>query len=306
MKIEIHTSGDTTSWKLVDAITDGAGSFIVRGRRDISDAEIELLGTATRILKRVLGNTVWSVLEHNYEEFVRLERELLSDTDEPDLGVEPAFEPVQISVVASIVNFLTAMRMFLDQTSAELKRLDRKEGVCTRYDLWNGARERERDQNFGFGFLETFRNYVQHIGLPLSIWETSRALDESGKLAARVLLGESPDTLLKQYNEWKDLTEVLRSRTAPIDLSEQIHMAMKCLVKLKKTYEACFYAELRKSVNAYRAILGDIHSYEGRPLVARFQSLDTLALGSELQIASIEVDMTRFKLAEMMLARSAE
>ena len=64
--------------------------------------------------------------------------------------------------------------------------------------------------------------------------------------------------------------------------------------------------ELKESVIAYRTILGDIQSYEGRPLIVRFQALETLAPGSDLQIASIEVDMTRFKVAEMMLAGSSE
>ena len=143
------------------------------------------------------------------------------------------------------------MRMFLDQSEAELKRQEKLDGI-DRFSAWKTACSSEYDDFFAYRFLYRFRNFVQHVGLPISSWTISSSLKASDEIVERVLLGEppinneynreelvtqiylseSPRDLVDKFDDWKTLKHELQSLTTEIDLSEQIHICMECLARV--------------------------------------------------------------------------
>lgn len=268
---------------------DGTPAFVAERR--LSNDEHERLLSAHRTLSDTLGRTAWRILQRNYLSFLLTERQLASSSTDSSTGIRSEVEAVQVATTTVIVNFLFAMRMFLDLSETELKRQQKVDGI-DRFSSWKAVCSAEYDDYFAYRFLYKFRNYVQHVGLPISSWSISSELKDSGQIVARalsgeslldykpdpedvvtrILLSESPRDLIEKYGDWGSaLREELESLTTEIDLSEQIHICMECLERVQIAYQDAFMAELSQAVDDFKAIVGDVAAYTGPPLLLRVE-----------------------------------
>lgn len=302
-------------WSLVVWEYGGEGVPHVKAIRSLSGDEHEGLSTANEAFRRILGQTTWSIVQYNYSCVVLLERQIIQNlTSRSSVRNEP--EAYQVPIMASVLNFLAAMRMFLDQSEGELKRLDKADNG-SRYSLWHRACTSEYDDYFAYRFLYKFRNYVQHVGLPLSSGSISVSLAHPEEVARRVragetaqddqsadamvvkiLLGESPTDLVRNYDSWSASVRAdLQSLTTEIDLSEQIHVVMECLARVARAYQEQFAGELSVGVRTFKEILGDLADYPSRPQLAKIEP-DGRLIGMQLQKLEIE----RFLQAEGLVS----
>ena len=295
---------------------------VFNATRKLSDDEFQRLSAANELFRRILGQMTWSVLQHNYMRFVLLEQQLRQDITSRTTTKPLPTDGFQIAIVASIVNFLAAMRMFLDQVQTELKRLDGTDNG-RRFSAWKSVCSSEYDDYFAYRFLYRFRNYVLHVGLPLSACDISVSLKDADELKRRaisgepltdnlgdspevvvqILLGESPSDLLKNYDEWSTVKTDIESLTTEIDLAEQIHVGMECLTRIKEAYLAQFQVELLRGVNDFKAIVGSHTDYQSRPCLAQIPE-DTSA-SVVLDMTMIDLEFERFLQAEQFLAGMA-
>ena len=295
-----------TEWRIAVSQEDGDGTPVFTEVRRLSDHEYERLESAILTLRHILGRTAWSILQSNYESFRLLEAQLVSKEDDSFSPLRLGHDAVQIAVTTAIVNFLFAMRMFLDQSEAELKRLDETDGT-DRFSLWKAACSAEYDDWFAYRFLYLFRNYVQHIGLPVATWNISSSLtdsdaivartrlgespvvseEERGDVVTRIFLAESPRDLLQKYGRWKTVREDLESLTTEIDLSEQIHVCMECLARVALAFQDLFSSELAVAVKDFKAVVGDLGDYASRPMLLKLSQDDPVwtATMMDLEIA---------------------
>ena len=134
------------------------------------------------------------------------------------------------------------MRMFLDQSECELRRFGQGGTTVTGLIPGRVPVHQSMTTTLPTDFLYRFRNYVQHVGLPLSIWSISISLVQSEELVRRavsgellpsdvagvdakditILLGESPTNLVRNFDSWSTVKADLECLTTEIDLSEQI------------------------------------------------------------------------------------
>ena len=304
-------------WSLAVSEPGQDGQPVLNATRRLSDDDFERLSAANKAFRRILGQTTWSVLQYNYSCFVLLENQLREDIVARSTTVPIHADIIQVPIVASVVNFLTAMRMFLDQSEAELKRLDKADGG-NRFPAWKKVCSSEYDDYFAYRFLYRFRNYVQHVGLPLSIWNISVSLRRSDELVSRavagespldhmsaeeelvvqILLGESPTDLIVNYDGWPAaLKAELASLTTEIDLSEQIHVGMECLERIVRAFQEQFEEELVKGVSDFKEIVGNLHDYQSRPVLAHITE-DSPRLTVEV----VDLECERFVRAERSIA----
>ena len=114
-----------TYWSLAVNDLGQDGQPVFNATRRLSDDEYERLSAANELFRRILGQTTWSVVQYNYSCFVLLEQQLRENVAARSTAAPIHADTIQVPIVASIVNFLTAMRMFLDQSELKLKRLDK-------------------------------------------------------------------------------------------------------------------------------------------------------------------------------------
>lgn len=274
--------------------------------RPLSDDEHRRLESVIRTLCEKLGRTSWHVLQQNHHAFCTIEQALSDPGDGPFAGHQPQPESLQIAVTTAIVNFLSSMHMYLEHTERHLKQADKADGG-DRATSWQAARHAEHDDYFAYRFLYKFRNYVQHVGLPLHALNIDHALKDADDIAERVLRGEPPlvdgetshaktisialrvvpSELLREFKTGRHLKTDLESLTTDIDLSEQIHVGMECLTRLESAFQEAFRPELSRCVTEYAEIVGELDAYESPPFlmhVDQEQPYLTLQL-SDLQLA---------------------
>ena len=303
-------------WSLAVSELNDNGAPVVKTTRRLSDDEFERLSAANAAFRRILGQTTWSVLQYNYSCFVQLERQLIEYVAAYSPAAQMHLDAIQVPIVASVVNFLTAMRMFLDQSATELKRLDKADSG-NRHSAWKSACASEYDDYFAYRFLSKFRNYVQHVGLPLSAVEISVSSKQSEELVRRtllgespldhkgdpneavtqILLGESPSDLIKNYNRWSNVKAELRSLTTEIDLSEQIRVVMECLSRIVQAFQEQFKGELSLGVSDFKQIVGNLEDCGNRPLLVKIAQDHPL-----VTIDMMGLEVKRFLQAESLVA----
>ena len=306
-------------WSLMVGELGEDGKTIFNATRKLSDDEFQRLSDSNELFSRVIGQTAWSVLQHNYANFVVLERQLRIDAASHATSTFRSTDGLQVAIVASIVNFLATMRMFLDQVETELKRLDATDDG-QRFSAWKDVCSSEYDDYFAYRFLYRFRNYVLHVGLPLSACIISVTLKDSDELQRRamageplpdslgdspevivqVLLGESPSGLLENYDQWSSVKTDLESLTTEIDLAEQLHVSMECLTRVREAYLAQFQAKLLRGVKDFRAIVGNLEDYQSRPCLA--QMPESPAGSVVMGFKMLDLEFERFLQAEQFLA----
>lgn len=304
-------------WNLAVNEPGQDGQAVLNATRRLSDDEYERLSDANQAFRRILGQTTWSVLQYSYSSFLLLEQQLREDIAARSTTVPIHADAIQVPIVASVVNFLTAMRMFLDQSETELKRLDKADDG-NRFSAWKEVCSSEYDYYFAYRFLYRFRNYVQHVGLPLSIWNISVSLRQSDELVSlglagdspldhmsadedlvvQIVLGESPSDLIENYDGWPAaLKAELESLTTEIDLSEQIHIVMDCLKRVVRAFQEQFKEELAKGVTDFKEIVGNLNDYQHRPVLAHITEDSP-----RLTVKLVDLDFERFVQAERSIA----
>ena len=288
--------------------------------RGLSDDEYEYLASALVTLRNILGRTAWRVLQTNFASFHRLEKQILSHGDDSTSGIRQNPDSIQIAVTTSIVNFLSTMRMFLDHSETELKRLDQVDGT-DKFPSWKDTCSAEYDDYFAYRFLYRFRNYVQHVGLPVSAWNFSSSLKRSDEIVARTLAGEAPSDiatdrdelttqiflsespmdLIEKFDSWKTVKEELESLTTEIDLSEQIHICMECLTRVELAFQDAFQTELSQCVSTFSEIIGDLQHYASRPLLLKVTQESPL-----VTMEMMDLEIERFVEATRVIANSTD
>ncbi|MDE0132297.1 MAG: hypothetical protein OXQ32_08580 [bacterium] len=169
--------------------------------------------------------------------------------------------------------------------------------VATDLPTWKTACKAEYDDYFAYRFLYKYRNYIQHLGLPLSSGSVSGGIDEDGRIVGRIFLGESPEHLVAEYKRWGTVGRELESLTTEIDLSEQIHVSVECLLRIAEALLREDMPELDASVKTYKAVIGDLDSYDGEPVLLRRKSSQH---PRTFEISTLDVG--RYRMAEEIVS----
>lgn len=280
-------------WILADISRESANKVNVKSIREITTQERDDLMASNVCFKRTLQRTTFVVLERNYRSFCAVEREALAGiTRDPPYRINA--DGIRIALITAVVNYLTSMRMFLDHSQADLKRRDAEDGG-NRFVTWNQACSDEYDDYFAYRFLYRFRNYIQHVGLPISNLEVSNRMDADGRITGSIFLGESPDHLVNSFDRWSAVADELKTLSTDIDLSDQIHISMECLNRIAEALLQEDLPDLVASVNTFRGVVGEVDSYEGRPLLIKCSEQRPME-------QSVPLDVERYRIAKQITA----
>ncbi len=141
----------------------GGASAKILGLVELSQNEFDALREANTALGRYrqqisfLNLVLWS-----FEDYIRFQEELLIT------GIgrsEASLRAPELDLNRRLMNFLSAVRTYLDHTETDLKRRFGEDSE--RYTRFEKLTNRLYDSWFSYRFLYKLRNFVQHCGLPL-------------------------------------------------------------------------------------------------------------------------------------------
>lgn len=174
---------------------------------------------------------------------------------------------VKLEIERYIINYLTAVRLFLDHSETILNRKHGKNSnellnfkkVCSEF----------YDNNFSYRFIYRLRNYVQHCGLPLGSLEFIKKLEKNSKNIERKLeIYFSKFELLNNFNSWGNLLKKdLTSLPDEFEVTIHINNMMKYLQIIYSNFIGHDLENTIIAAKYIKKIIQPIENKEGMPSI---------------------------------------
>ena len=125
-----------------------------------------LLDAKTTLISIKTIEEIYEILISNYLEF---EQETLKLTVSNMISYNDVYEvgfDTRILLSRRLINILTAAKLYLDSLATHASQCSRLDETK---DYVKQLKSKEYDKNRSYRFMETYRNYVQHKGLPIDL-----------------------------------------------------------------------------------------------------------------------------------------
>ena len=181
----------------------------------------------------------------------------------PTLGV--ARDAIDFDLNRRLLNFLTAMRFFLDHTETRLKRRYGKESAVV--EVFKTSISASYDEVFAYRFLYHLRNVAQHCSIPIGHIKTeSHALPAGGSQRSVTFGFDTPQLL--EAGGWKQpVKSELEAAPTLLVVPPLIDDALEELAKIHTGVEDAERALLEPSADKIVALGQPIVEAGGRPVV---------------------------------------
>ena len=239
---------------------------------DISASEYEEIVSALVALARLEPPFYAGLVERNYRDLQALYQFVTITLSVGREFASPNRKQLANSVATSIVNWLTAMRLFLDHEETELKRRFGKQSAEAEAFTAATAKAFDADEP-GYRFASKFRNYVQHCGVPLSSLDFVRVPGSNPRAKQSVRLLVDRDELLAEFDGWGPVKKDLQAFPPKFALLPLIASAMN---GIRDVHKACAEIDLNQAIaqsDMLAEVLDRIESNapDGEPGVFRYR-----------------------------------
>lgn len=243
--------------------------------RELSDTEYEKYKKAREHIRRFSSDQhLFTIVRLNYDDYVNLLKQYLEEyTKNPHIGWS-RIERMALDMDRHILNYLSAVRTFLDHSETNLKRRYGTDSLRVR--RFKDACASAYDNNFSYRFLYKLRNYVQHCGMPpveltLHSKETDpRSKDVQHSLAVRF----NRDELLSKFNKWGSrLTREIQELPLMFEINLYLTEMMKCLERINLTLFEDDLPELIQSAEYIQKLISNTKDMLGTPCILRTKVL---------------------------------
>lgn len=189
----------------------------------IEEEEYEVLDASLRAVSALSPPFTFKLVERNYTELQSIHKYVATVLSLGRDFARADYRLLSESVATSIVNWLTATRLFLDHEETELKQTHGKRAPeVVRFKV---ATATAFDSHLGYRFTYKFRNYVQHCGLPLMNVVISEN-PGGGLLKQKAQFLLVRDELLANYDQWGRVRADLQAMDASFGLLDLVDDAM--------------------------------------------------------------------------------
>lgn len=240
--------------------------------RELSDSEYKGYKKAERRLSRFWSDLhLFMIVRLNYDDLKNLLTRVQDLVVKGKIAGEISL--LQTNINRHILNYLSAVRTFLDHSETNLR--SRYGTDSKKYRHFKDACSHAYDDNFSYRFLYKLRNYVQHCGMPIgslvfeTVTESKPGFIMKRKRAYRVLRFEfNRDDFLRKSKSWgSQLAKEIRRLPVEFDINKHITEMMKCLEMVAFTLIEDDFRELMQSARYVQQLLTPIKDMSGIPCI---------------------------------------
>jgi hypothetical protein len=237
--------------------------------------------------REVLANCL--AIEEQYEivvaSYIEFEKEMLESAISHMVRTPPGYAGllrVRVGLNIRLMNLLTAVRLYLDQLSGNVRRC--LHGVRNIKRDIDRLRHNEYDNNPEYAFMETLRNYAQHCGTPIQwiqygVRRTSANAD--GLLVYHLEVASLRSTMEKHTK--------FRNHSALRRLDEKIDLksATRCYVECISNVHFAARGMVTSAADASRGLLMDAHKQYSEVYEGDLVGLSACEYSGRKQISSV-------------------
>jgi hypothetical protein len=243
-----------------------AGFFI---SRELTEQEYGHYQSASKVLgKHATGQQLIHIARLNFNDYgAALEK----FGQEYAANYDPSWGRVVnmiIEVNRHVLNFLSAMKTFLDHTETRLKR--EHGDTSTGVQVFKDASARAFDGHFSYRFIYQLRNYTQHCGMPLGVIRAKSDLPSSlsGPAKHAIDFYFEKASLLANFSKWgKHVQPELEAMPDVFPLTPHLKQTMACLDDIHHAVMSEAVAEIESQLSLLDPLLNELPSEGGMPCV---------------------------------------
>lgn len=186
--------------------------------RPINAADMNSISTALKQLGDFESYcSLYEICEKNYQSILSYHSTIKENFP---LNRDRSYEyvgEVRQEINRLLLNYLSSFRTFIDHLGTKYKVLKRRQGYSF-FDEYEKIKSACEDSSFSYRFFTKLRNYVQHCGLPLGEVMIYEQLTQDGNVDIHVSTSLHRDSLLSNYNWWKEVKADLQSQPEYMEL----------------------------------------------------------------------------------------
>src|SRR6266508_538689 len=229
--------------------------------RDIGEEEFARCTEAkARLLSWLTDQRMFQVLRLNYQEFeaaVMLYHQRLFE-GKGDIDPQPAF----FNLNRIVLNYLSMVRAFLDNTETRLKR--RYGGESPRVIAFKEACASAYDAHFAYRFIYRLRNYCQHCGLPVKTDFLAEPHPETGTPEYKLFVECERDRLLSDWKGWGPVRQDIERCEPTFPIGPLLKGMLECLEEINAALVEADRPELEASARTLHDVLTPTKEQAGR------------------------------------------
>ena len=203
--------------------------------RPLEDIEYQRYVIArTKLFEFAKKQEIFRLVDANYMEYKNVLNEYFKIHCENSNIVGDYLEGMIFNINRLVLNFLFAVRTFLDHAETNLKRTYGEESE--NFKIFKKSCSSCFDTYFSYRFLSYFRNYSQHVGMPihglntLSEMATPNPLEVDHRLEIITLREE-----LLKFDGWRKIKDEIPHLPEEVDVDPYIDEMMYCIKKINAT-----------------------------------------------------------------------
>ncbi len=275
-------------WKDVDSNAPKLGvasKSEIRAIRELSDTEFrEYERAASKLGQYMIDQELFVMVQSNYGDFQSVLQQTLGEYIQKPSYLPP-METLIFRVDRSLLNFLLALRIFLDHSRFNLNK--RYGGHSERVREFEKACTNEYEHFFSYRFIYKLRNYAQHCGMPVGEMELASTLEDpaTGRVTRSLAVYFDRDGLLSEYDSWGKLKQEIQTLPAKFEINSHVAQAMECIKRINLNLIKNDLREIVESAQIVQNLAAPLKHESGRPCIL-FLAKDLIS-GSESMKVSI-------------------
>jgi len=249
--------------------------------RWLTDSEYREFDSAvTNLNKFAFDQRIFLILQSNYEDYENLLKEYSREPHLTEIIGRapmnlPYFERIILEIHRRILNYLSAVRTFLDYSKFNLiKRCGKNSEKVTRF---NEACHEAYDSSFAYRFVYELRNCAQHCTLPLKLELISKEVNRlSNEIQNSLITMLDRDELLNSY-DWnktrklKKLSVEIQNLPSQFEINPYLAEMRKCLERISGVILDDQLQELVRSADYIQRLVYETKDIQGIPYVSRIR-----------------------------------
>jgi hypothetical protein len=239
---------------------------LVHVRELTNDEASSFLANLALLKQHDRGRSLLEIVERNYNEFANTTERMAAAIPKA-APLSPLQREAETELNRCFLNFLAAMRQFLDHTEARIKRNYKHHSAVL--ESFQRATSHAFDTAFAYRFLYKVRNYAQHVGAPIGIVDVQ--VKAEGRTRSHILhLLYNPAELLENAGDlWGPVKADLKARSR---LFQADPLAAAVLCHLRRIWKKVIEAErpiLLQGANEIMQLVKDAPKPYISPAIAR-------------------------------------
>lgn len=252
--------------------------------RELTEPEYEEYKKAAgRLADFSSSQHLYAIVALNYDDYGNILKQYGRNYAENPRAVNwITMEKMVLNINRHLLNFLSAVRTFLDHTETKLKR--HYGSNSHRYKRFKDACSQAYDTNFSYRFLYRLRNFAQHCGLPLGTLtlHSAETPPHSGHVQYSLQVKFNRDELLLERDLWgNQLMKEIEGLPKQFEITPHITETMKCLEKINLTVIEDDLPQLLQSAEYIQQLINPVKDMSGLPCILK---VEKYRKGEELKL----------------------